>query len=291
MLITKGSSYSYLQAYKQGKIKIGLDTGTKLDKYLRFKKRQLNIILGHDNVGKTYWFEWYMLVLALRHDIKFCIWSGENTSGQILRDMVQMYKGVPFKDLSLQEIQSASAFLEQYFTFVDSSKLYKPEELLEIFRDIDCDACLIDPFTGLDRDMTYEGNYRFLNICRQFCNETKKTIYISSHPNSESGRTSNIYPENHEWKGQLKPPLKAHIEGGKAFLNRCDDMIVIHRLVSSPTMKYETMISVEKIKDKETGGQLTEYNTPLLFNFNSGLGFKTFGIDTLNEYRKQKQLL
>ncbi|QDP65218.1 MAG: putative bifunctional DNA primase/polymerase [Prokaryotic dsDNA virus sp.] len=291
MIISKGSSIHYLQAYKEGKIKIGLDTGTRLDDFLRFKKRQLNIILGHDNVGKTYWFEWYMLVLALRHNITFCIWSGENSSGQILRDMIQMYKGVPFKELSMSEIQSATAYLEQYFTFIDNRKLYKPEELLEIFEETECDACFIDPFTGLDREMTYEGNYKFLNICRQFCNLTGKTLYISSHPNSESGRTSNIYPENHEWQGQLKPPLKAHIEGGKAFLNRCDDMITIHRLVSSPTMKYETMIFVEKIKDKETGGQLTDYSMPLLFNFNSGFGFKIFGVDTLERHRKKQTII
>jgi len=287
MIISKGSSISYLEDYKEGRIKVGLDTGSPLDDYLRFKRKQLNIILGHDNVGKTYFFEWYMLVLALKHDLKFCIWSGENSSGQILRDMIQMYKGVSFKKLSIQEIRSASAYLEQSFTFIDNKKLYKPEELLKIFSDIDCDACLIDPFTGLDRSMTYEGNYRFLNICRQFCNITGKTIYISTHPNTESGRSGNLYPENHEWKGQLKPPLKDHVEGGKAFLNRCDDMITIHRLIKSPTMKYETMISTEKIKDKDTGGSLTEINQPLLFNFNSGLGFTVQGIDPLKKYRSR----
>jgi hypothetical protein len=273
MIINKGSNLQYLQNYKEGKIKLGLGIGCKLDDYLRFKRKQLCIILGHDNVGKTYWFVWYMVCLAVKHGIKFAIWSGENSSGQILRDMIQMYKGKPFKTLSLAEIQSANAYLEQFFTFVDNKKLYKPKELLDIFNEIDCDACFIDPFTGLDRNMTYEGNYNFLNISRQFCNITGKTIYISSHPNSESGRSGNLYPESHEWAGMLKPPLKDHIEGGKSFLNRSDDMIVIHRLTKSPTMKYETMISTEKIKDKETGGALTEFNMPLLFNFNNGLGF------------------
>ena len=136
MLVNKGSSLDYLIKYKEGKIKHGLDTGTQLDDYLRFKRSQLNIILGHDNVGKTYWFQWYMLVLALRHGIKFAIWSGENSTGQILRDMVQMYKGKQFKDLSISEIQSASGYLEQFFTFVDNRKLYKPDELLKIFSNL-----------------------------------------------------------------------------------------------------------------------------------------------------------
>ena len=196
-----------------------------------------------------------------------------------------MYRGKHFKDLSLQQIRSSSAYLEQFFTFVDNRKLYKPEELLKIFKDVECDACIIDPFTGLDRSMTYEGNYKFLNICTQFCNITGKTIYIASHPNTESGRSGNLYPENHEWKGHLKPPLKDHIEGGKSFLNRCDDMIVIHRLIKHETMKYETMISTEKIKDKDSGGALTELNMPILFNFNSGLGFKVHGVDPLQKYR------
>ena len=291
MLVNKGSSLDYLIKYKEGKIKHGLDTGTQLDDYLRFKRSQLNIILGHDNVGKTYWFQWYMLVLALRHGIKFAIWSGENSTGQILRDMVRMYKGKQFKDLSISEIQSASGYLEQFFTFVDNRKLYKPDELLKIFSNIDCDACIIDPFTGLDRAMNYEGNYKFLNVTRQFCNITGKSVYISTHPNTESGRSGNLYPDGHEWAGHLKPPLKDHVEGGKSFLNRCDDMIVIHRLIKHNTMKYETMISTEKIKDKDTGGALTEFNMPLLFNFNVGLGFTIQGVDPINKYRKTQTKL
>ena len=286
MLINKGTSLEYLINYKEGKIKHGLDTGTALDYFLRFKPKQLNIILGHDNVGKTYWFQWYMLVLALRHNIKFAIWSGENSSGQILRDMVQMYKGKKFKDLSKSEIISSTSFLEQFFTFVDNRKLYKPKDLLDIFAEIDCQACIIDPFTGLDRAMSYEGNYKFLNITRQFCNITGKSVYISTHPNTESGRSGNLYPESHEWAGHLKPPLKDHVEGGKAFLNRCDDMLTIHRLIKSSTMKYETMISTEKIKDKDTGGALTEFNMPLLFNFNNGFGFTIQGVDALKNYRR-----
>ena len=110
-------------------------------------------------------------------------------------------------------------------------------------------------------------------------------MYVSSHPTSESGRAGNVYPENHEWKGHLKAPMKAHIEGGKSFLNRCDDLFIVHRLVAHQTMKYETMVSIEKIKDKETGGQLTDLNMPLLFNFNNGLGFTTLGEDNLKDYR------
>lgn len=272
----------YLLDYRDGKIKQGLGLDIELDEYLLFKPRQLNIILGHDNVGKTFFINWYFLALTSKHGLKWCIWSGENQSGQIMRDLIQMYSGTHYKKLSKSEIQQYYYALEPYFTFIPNNKLYTPEELLEIFDKTDCHGCLIDPFTGLDRQMGYESNYKFLNIARQFCNTTGKTVYINTHPTSESGRSGMLYgDDNKEWKGHLKPPLKDHVEGGKAFLNRCDDMIVVHRLVKHEQMRYETMISVEKVKDTDTGGRQTMLNLPVLFNFNSGLGFKCGGIDPI----------
>jgi hypothetical protein len=284
MLKNAGDSIDYLLNYRNGKIKQGLEIGCDLDNYLRFKPKQLNIILGHDNVGKTYWINWYFLNLALKHELTFCIWSGENQKGQILRDLIQMYSGQQFKTLTEEEIMTYSTYLEQYFQFVDNSKLYKPEELLKIFEDSNCKVGLIDPFTGLDRQMTYEGNYEFMNKARQMVNFTGMTLYINTHPNTESGRGANIYTEG-EWKGNLKAPLKDHIEGGKAFSNRCDDFFVIHRLVKDPIMKYSTWINVEKIKDVETGGKHTGLNEPVMCNFNSGLGFVIGNVDPLQKHR------
>jgi hypothetical protein len=284
MIRKQGDSIDYLLDVKNGRIRQGLELGCALDEHLRFKRSQLNIILGHDNVGKSYFITWMFLTLALKHNLKFILWMGENSKGQVLRDMVQMYRGRRFTELSEQEIIASAMFLEQMFDFVDNSKLYKPEALLRIFEDSDADACLIDPYTGLDRDMSYEGNYRFLNMAREFTNRTRKTIYVNTHPNSESGRSGNLYADG-EWKGHLKPPLKDHIEGGKAFLNRCDDMFIIHRLIKHESMKYYTMFSAEKIKDTETGGAINRLNEPMLCEFNRGLGFIVQGVDALEPLR------
>jgi hypothetical protein len=128
--------------------------------------------------------------------------------------------------------------------------------------------------------MTYEGNYTFMNKAREFVNRTGMTIYINTHPNTESGRSGNLYTEG-DWKGHLKPPLKDHIEGGKAFLNRCDDMFVIHRLIKHEEMKYKTMVGVEKVKDMDTGGKHTGLNEQVLCNFNYGLGFEVYGVNPI----------
>jgi len=284
-ILSKGSTQQYLLDYKAGRIKQGLELDCNLDDNLRYKPKQINIILGHDNVGKTYWINWYFLSLALKHEIRFILWSGENQYGQILRDMIQIYSGKPYKELNEQQILSYSTYLEQFFDFVDNSKLYKPAELFEIFRKSDANACLIDPYTGLDREMGYEGNYKFLNAARQFVNETGQTDYINTHPNTESGRAGNIYGDQHMWKGHLKPPMKDHIEGGKAFLNRCDDMFVIHRLVKHETMKFVTLISVEKVKDTDTGGKITALDDFIMCDFNKGLGFTIDSVDPIKKLR------
>ena len=284
-MLSKGIHAKYLLDYKHGKIKQGLGIDCHLDKHIRFKPKQLNIILGHDNVGKSYFIFWYFLVLALKHDLKFCLWAGENQYGQVMRDLIQMYSGIPFKDLQDNQINNYYAFLEQYFDFVDNSRLYTPEQLLEEFNKTDADVCLIDPFTGLSRQYGYEGNYEFLNMARQFVNETGKTIYINTHPTSESGRQGNLFAKGHMWEGHLKPPMAAYVEGGKSFLNRCDDFITIHRLTKHESMKYVTLISVDKIKDTDTGGEQTLLEDYIFCDFNSGLGFELYGINPLNKLR------
>ena len=281
MILPNGHSTQYLNDYKDGKIQMGLGIDNPVDEYLRWKPKQLNIVLGHDNVGKSYFMEWYFLTLSTIHDIKHTIWMGENSSGQVMRDLIQMYVGKPFCDLSYKEIRRAEVKMEHWFSFVDNSKMYTPAQMLDIFSKTDAQNYFIDPFTGLDRGMTHADNYEFLNSARQFCNQTKKTIYISTHPNSESGRASMIYPEKHEWAGHLRAPLKAHIEGGKPFLNRCDDMIVVHRLVKHAELFKFTMIDVEKVKDRDTGGKQTQLNVPIMFDYNFGLGFKVCGLDPM----------
>lgn len=292
MLLKHGDTLQYLLDVRDGKIKQGLGLDCFLDEHLRFKPKQLNIILGHDNVGKTYWINWYFLTLALKHNLTFCIWSGENQKGQILRDMIQMYRGKHFSKLSHSQISGDLAYLEQFFTFIDNSKLYKPDEILDLFRQSGANVGLIDPFTGLDREMSFAGNYEFMNRARQFANQTGMTIYINTHPNSESGRTGNLYSEG-DLKGHLKAPLKDHIEGGKSFTNRCDDMLVIHRLIKHPEHKYKTWIQVEKVKDMETGGKHTAMDCPVVCDFNNGIGFSINGVDPLANYRAkeiQKQI-
>ncbi len=292
MILKEGHATNDLHRYKDGKIAKGLKIEVpELDRIIRYKKGQFNIILGHDNIGKTYWTMWYFLALSTHHNITWTIWTGENKSWQIMRDLIQIYSGTPFKQLTYDEINRYQVLIEGWFKFVDNSILYTPAELLNIFEDSDTDACFIDPFTGLDREFSHGANYQFLNSVRQFTNRTGKTVYMSTHPNSESGRAGRLYPKEHDYKGHLMPPLKDHVEGGKPFVNRVDDFIILHRLTKHEHMKYTTLVDVAKVKDMETGGSVTGLDCPIYCEFNNGLGFKTGfhdGIKRLNQAKVQE---
>jgi len=59
MVQVQGNTTDYLLDVRNGRIKQGLGIGCALDDHIRFKTSQLNIILGHDNVGKSYFVFWY----------------------------------------------------------------------------------------------------------------------------------------------------------------------------------------------------------------------------------------
>lgn len=280
MILENGHSTQYLNDYLEGKVPSGLKLGCDLDDYYVHKQGQLNIILGHDNVGKTYFLEWYFLALATNHDLKFCLFMDENYHGKVMRDLIQMYAGKKFMELSYNDVRKYETILEQNFKFVDNTKRYTPDELLNIFDKAECDVHLIDPFNGLKTPMSYSSNYDVLNDLKHFTKEGK-TIYINAHPSSASGRRSAVYPEKHGWAGHVMPPLKSDIEGGKAFANKADDFLIVHRLTQHPDLWNYTMVEVTKIKDTDTGGKPTMLNEPMMLDYNFGLGFVIRGKDVI----------
>ena len=280
MILEQKEINTYLQEYHAGKIAMGLDIGLKpLDDALRYKKGQLTIINGLDNVGKTIAELWYMLALSMKHNNTWCIYSGENKGGQLVRQLIQFMTGKYLKDLTLAEVFHAELKIKEWFTFVDNDRLYKSKDLFKIFADGDYDGGLIDPFTGMDREYTHAANYDFLNESRMFCNSTGKSLTVNTHVVSEAARRT--YGEGHEYAGYPFPPSKSQSEGGQPFGNRCDDFKTYHRLVGHPSMGTKTMLFIRKIKDTETGGAVTPIDDPILLDFNNGLGFTIGGINPL----------
>lgn len=286
MLSSNKDSLKYLFDYKDGKIKKGLGIGCLLDDNFVYKQGEFNMFLGLDNVGKTNWIVWYLTALSKLHGKKWCVWSGENKAGQIKRDIIQFWSGESLKELNKSEIENYHNIINEYFIFIDNRKLYDHKDLLKIFKETECDGGFIDPFTGLNHNRKvsqFDRNYQICNDVREFCNRTKKSIFISIHPQTEAARR--VFPPDHDLAGNIQPPRKADCEGGQVFPNRVDNFICLHRLIYNEALWMQTEVHVYKIKDKETGGCPTMLGKPLRFDYNNGLGFTIGG----NNILKQKQ--
>ena len=288
MILPKGHSDQYLQDYRNGLIPMGLGLGCSLDENFLHKHGQLNFILGHDNVGKTYFIEWYFLALAMVHGLTFTLFMDENHSGKVFRDLIQMYTGKKFMELTASEIGAATEFMELHFKIIDNTKRYTPGDLIKIFTESDTDIQLIDPFNGLKTPLSYGSNYDVLNELKMYTKTTNRTIYINAHPTSASGRRMAEYPSDHDWAGHIMPPVKADIEGGKAFANKADDFVIVNRLTKHQDLWKFTMLEVDKIKDADTGGKPTMLGVPVLMDYNHGLGFVVGGVDVLKRERNKE---
>ena len=288
-VLKTGSSKNYLHDYRDGKIKQGLGIGSqKMDKHIRFKVGQFVGILGGANYGKTYFATWYFLSLATQHNLKFCLWLDENSKGQIMRNLIQMYSGVNYMKLSHEQIDFYAEQVEQWFTFVDNLRPYTPNELLEVFNTVSADGYFVDPFNQLNHDMTYNSNIEFIRNLKRWCKTNKKTVYLSMHPVTSAGRKISEYPKGHDWEGHPMIPSKSMAEGGAIFGNMCDDWINVHRLPKLDTMKNYTLIDIDKIKDNDTGGLQTTTDEVIMCYFNDGLGFKIDGVECIKRQQIEK---
>jgi hypothetical protein len=281
MILNNGHSTKFLTDYRDGKIPFGLKLGCRLDEYFVYKHNHLNIFLGHDNVGKTYFQLWYFLALATNHGLSFCLFCDENSAGRIMRDLVQMYCNKKFMDLTHAEIRRAEMKIEHHFKFIDNSKRYEPKQIIDLYLGTQATTLLIDPWNSLKTDLTYTSNYEVLNDLKMVTKEGQHTIFINAHPTSASGRLGAVYPKDHFWSGQVRIPFKSDIEGGKAFSNKADDFIVIHRLISHADMWHFTMVEVAKVKDTDTGGKPTITEQPVMLDYNFGLGLTCDGVDVI----------
>lgn len=284
-ILKKGSDNQYLLDYKHDRIVKGLGIGCELDNHIMFKEGQYVGVLGGNNVGKTYFMTWYFMVLALKHGLRFGLWMDENKKGRVLRDLIQFYTGKKLKDLTDEQILYASDKVEDYFFFIDNEILYNPKDLLDEFKNEKPNAVLLDPFNQLNRTVGYSDNITFIRDIKHWCKTTKITLYLTMHPSTESGRKTSFYPSGHDWEGHPMMPLKHNAEGGSIFSNMSDDWIGLNRLNKLESMKYVTMVDIDKVKDVDTGGSITNSEYPILCSFNNGLGFVIGGVNPLKEFQ------
>ena len=289
MILKNESGKDYLDAVRDGSFVYGLKIDCDLDKYLRYKQGTFNVFAGHSNVGKTKFILYYYLCLAVKHQKKFLIFSTENTTGGLKRDLMQLHANKKVEDMNEVDYQYHFEFINEYFKFIDFESFFVNNKRFMNFRDVfktahsiinDFDALVIDPYNSLATVEDIKGNgherdYAIAQEFRMFCKVNNKSIYLLAHGNTEALRKR--FASGHDFSGHPMPLMASDIEGGGKWVNRSDDFVVIHRLTQHESEWMKTEIHVRKIKETETGGTPSFMDTPIIFHLqNNSLSFNCY---------------
>lgn len=284
MKVNHRDNDEFLELLRTNQVPIGKGIGVELDEYLRFKEASFNIILGHANVGKTYWVLFYFLCLSAKHDLKHLIYSSENTVVGIKRNLFELFIGKKITMFTTEEMDKAKAFIESHFDFVDTTKALTIEEFMkEVQKMGKYDTLMIDPHNGFLRPPgknAHDYDYEMATRLRLFAKQTRTSIYLCIHAATEALRKTH---RDGDYEGHPMPPNMSDAEGGGKWGNRADDFIVIHRYVADVSNWMYTHIHVKKVKETETGGKPTPLNAGVLFKYEYGTGFTCAGVNPLHE--------
>lgn len=234
-----------------------------LDMHFRLKNNNFSVFLGHDNIGKSTLVWWLTSVGTALHGWKWLIYSPENDIPKIKIKLMDFFIGKMAKHATKQQRKLAKQLVDNNFYFVRKDKIYNVFEILEFGRimvdqDPKIKGFLIDPYNSLSLDYKnhgaglsqYEYHMRAISEIRVF-SETHCSVYVNAHSVTESRRMK--ISEN----GDIPRPYKAHIDGGAMWANRCDDFYILHRQVKNPETWMYTELHADKIKDTDTGTQVT----------------------------------
>lgn len=297
--------------YKTGDFQKGKTTGHKeLDKFFLFKEGVTSVVLGHANVGKSYFMWWLMVLSAVIHKWKWIVFSSENKSHQIKKKLVEFKASKSIQDMHEAEIHKHMDWVDEYFNFIRIDRHYSSIQILEyatiLSQEDTYKGLLIDPYNSLSIDQNlwrevgankHEYDYTVAAYMNNFADQNNISIFINAHAISEALRKK--HPKSrkdevpHRYEGQPMPPESADIEGGGKFVNRVTGFfLVVHRYLYDDDDWNITKVEVKKVKDTESGGLQTKFDKPVNFLMTDGMnGFIEEGekINPVKDYFSKRQ--
>jgi len=247
----------YLEQARKGEISLGLTLGWRdLDEYFRLKKNSFNFLLGLDNIGKSTLLSSIMIASNVIHGYKWGISSPESSVTVTRRNLleaeagkeVHTYKNQPLAYQALLQKNRKSFFIMKNDDHSSIEEILNRGKKLYQKHGIDC--LLIDPFSFYSGSGNFSGDNETLSKIRVFC-QNYCSVLIVDHP--YTGFTRNAKDEH----GFIQMPTKYDASGGNSKANRCDDFISTHRIINHDDnrVRRTMQISIQKIKDKSTGGK------------------------------------
>lgn len=310
ILSDQDSERDWLNLVFSNKVPQGLPIASdEFDEHFRFKKKTMVGIFGIDNVGKTTFYIFLAVCYAKRHNLKFLLICRENSAGSIRQKIIELYLGRYIHQCHADDVKKAKDFSYSNFNIVDEHYDINYENFVPVIKKLydeqKYDACFLDPYNAIQYEQTPSKNYKFLGEIRKLQNELDTSFHISMHISTDKAR--NYVYSNKEFietfegnmtsvEGQLKIPRKNFVEGGQPIANKMDDIIIVHRIQKMEELRNYTLVSVDKVKEEQTGGMVT-FEKPIMFKKQYGYisfldrdGYNPLNIEPKKEEKQEKEL-
>jgi twinkle protein len=234
----------------------------ELDKIFKWKRKDINLIIGHGNYGKTQMWVHLMLVKSMYDGWRWAIFCPENyPATDFFIDVIEMYIGKHIDDrmgnkMSVDELNDGIQFFNDHFIYVYPDEAHDLQTIHTIFRSLilrhGIDGFLIDPWNQLDHIIdNREDLYlsKALKEIKKFALLNDVSYNIIAHPKTVAPNKDNELPEVQVW----------HIAGGVMWNNKCDQIISVERpdWYNNKTSGW-TRVKTHKVKRRRTGGSLGE---------------------------------
>lgn len=276
-LSTEEEEKAYLKSWLDGTFEMGLSTGMyNLDKHFLFKKGNLVMFNGLDNVGKST-LVWFLAMISARlHGWKWIIFSSENKPASVRRKLMEFYWDKPITKMVSRELDEAKRFVYSHFDIIkNSEEMYNYIDIINMTKKLlkkkSYDAIMIDPYNSLKVDSAkntkssgYDYHYEAASYMKLFGSNNNLSIYLNLHVGTGGARKQDS-------DGYVLAPQKADTEMGVMFPNKADEFITIHRQTQHEEDFVFTELHVRKVKEVETGGRPTPMRFPVILRGNPGL--------------------
>ena len=234
------------------------------DEYFRWKKGDINVVIGYGNHGKTTFWLQMMLTKSIYDGWKWAIFSPENyPANDFYDDLVEMYAGKWIDKMTEEEYVLACGFINDHIFYVYPENEHDLESIHEKFRYLilkkGCDGVMIDPFNQLDKTQkAYERDDQYIsNIfkdIKRFALLNAVSYNIIMHPKNPTYNSDKSLPVVDMYD----------IAGGAMTGNKADQIISYYR----PNFHLDkndpsVQVYIQKLKRKRTGGKLGQFDIRL----------------------------
>jgi len=272
-LVSNQSDEEYMRRYRAGLIPMGLPFGyDDMDKYLLLKEGEFYALLSHAHTGKTALTFWLIFLSSFKYDWGWVVYTGENRTASVKMRMVEHYIGKKIKDCSESEFQEALKWVNERMFFINNDTMHSYDDLLRYAEKVSkfhsIKGMFIDPINALKvkGNSKYDNDMEMYTDMLLFTKRTNISIFVALHTRSQSQR-------ERDKDGNQLIPWPADADGGAVLYNKADIFLTMNRNIQDPMTWMVTEIYVNKMRNKDTGGNTTPRGQVIKLVMKDGVEF------------------